>query len=62
MVWQYAEGDFFGELALINNSPRQASIKAKSLVKLACISRDEFKRVFGSSEQDILKSTNRYHD
>ena len=38
-VMKYKEGDYFGELALINNEPRQASVKAVSNVKLAWVSR-----------------------
>jgi cAMP-dependent protein kinase regulator len=38
-VMKYREGDYFGELALINNEPRQASVKAVSNVKLAWVSR-----------------------
>ena len=39
IVMNYEEGSYFGELALINNEPRQASVKAVSEVKLAYVSR-----------------------
>ena len=37
MVYQYREGDYFGELALVHDVKRQASVKAVSNVRLAYI-------------------------
>lgn len=46
-VRQYKTGDFFGELALLKNAPRAASIYAKTQLKVASIDRDSFKRLLG---------------
>ncbi len=62
VVMNYGEGDFFGELALINNEPRQASVKAKSVVKLACVSREGFKRVFGPLQEALKLKAIKYHE
>lgn len=53
-VYQYEEKSYFGELALIRDEPRAATIIAKSQLKLACIDRNSFKRILGPLE-DILK-------
>lgn len=47
-VYYYKKGDYFGEIALIRNLPRQASIKALTSSKLAYIERSSFKRLLGS--------------
>lgn len=41
------KGDYFGELALINDAPRAASIIAKSKVKVAYLGKDGFQRLLG---------------
>ena len=46
-VKTYKAGDYFGELALLKNAPRAASIFAKTQLKLASIDRDSFKRLLG---------------
>jgi cAMP-dependent protein kinase regulator len=43
----YKAGDYFGELALLKNEPRAASIIAKTDLKLASIDRESFKRMLG---------------
>lgn len=53
-VFYYKEGDYFGEIALIRNIPRQASIRAMTSAKLLYIERSSFKRLLGPLE-DILK-------
>lgn len=53
-VYEYEQGNYFGELALLHDIKRQASVKAISKVTLACIERDSFMRLLGSLE-DILK-------
>lgn len=49
-VKDYKRGDFFGELALLDDKPRQASVVAKSDVKVAKLGRDGFKRLLGPVE------------
>lgn len=48
------EGDFFGEIALIRNVTRQASVKTLTSSKLFYIERSTFKRLLGTLEQ-LLK-------
>ena len=53
-VYQYSEKMYFGELSLIRDQPRAASIVAKTKIKVASIDRNAFKRILGPLE-DILK-------
>jgi len=53
-VYNYSEKMYFGELSLIRDQPRAASIVAKSKIKVASIERNAFKRILGPLE-DILK-------
>ena len=46
-VKEYGRGDFFGELALLDDKPRAASVVAKDNVTLAKLGRDGFKRLLG---------------
>jgi cAMP-dependent protein kinase regulator len=39
VVYQYKAGDYFGELSLIHDTKRQASIRALTKVRLASIER-----------------------
>ena len=49
-VKDYGRGDYFGELALLDDKPRQASVIAKTEVKVAKLGRDGFKRLLGPVE------------
>jgi len=53
-VYQYSEKMYFGELSLIRDQPRAASIVTKTKLKVASIDRNAFKRILGPLE-DILK-------
>lgn len=53
-VMNYKPGQFFGELALLRDEPRAATVKAASHLKCATIDRDCFKRLLGPLD-DILK-------
>lgn len=53
-VFDYEEGAYFGELALLHDCKRQASVKTVTKTTLACIEREAFMRLLGSLE-DILK-------
>ena len=53
-VFHYKEGDYFGELALLQNEPRAANIIATTRLQLVSFDRHSFKRLLGPVE-DILK-------
>ena len=60
VVFEYKEGDYFGELALLHDQPRQASVKAVGKVTVACIQREAFKRLLGSLEDILKRNQERY--
>ena len=50
----YSKGDYFGELALLNDQPRAASVIAKTKVKLASLGNEGFQRLLGPAV-DIMR-------
>ncbi|CAD8135563.1 unnamed protein product [Paramecium pentaurelia] len=59
-VFQYKEGDYFGELALLKDIPRQANIIAETEVKLIYLDRHSFKRMLGPLEDILRRNTDKY--
>jgi len=59
-VYNYKEGDYFGEIALVRNIPRQASVKALTFTKIVSIERSAFKRVLGPIEDILKRNEDRY--
>ncbi|KAF7531288.1 hypothetical protein G7Z17_g13736 [Cylindrodendrum hubeiense] len=55
-VLHYSKGDFFGELALLNDAPRAASVVASSDVKVASLGKNAFQRLLGPVE-GIMRRT-----
>jgi len=55
-VKHYQKGDFFGELALLNDAPRAASVVAKTEVKVATLGKSAFQRLLGPVE-GIMRRT-----
>jgi cAMP-dependent protein kinase regulator len=55
-VKHYKKGDYFGELALLNDAPRAASIISKTEVKVATLGKDGFQRLLGPVES-IMRRT-----
>jgi len=54
-VMQYGSGDYFGELALLKNQPRAASVKVKSdVARVLSLDRKSFVKMLGPV-QDVLK-------
>ena len=61
-VFKYKPGDYFGELALLRNQTRAASIRATSDLQVVSLGRDSFKRLFGSLESILKRNESRYRD
>jgi len=57
-VLTYAPGDYFGELALLRNQPRAATVIAKSATSLLTLDSRSFKRLLNVS--DLLERSDRY--
>ncbi len=55
-VKDYQKGDYFGELALLNDAPRAASVVSKTEVKVATLGKDGFQRLLGPVES-IMRRT-----
>jgi CRP-like cAMP-binding protein len=45
------DGDFFGEIALIDNVPRTATVRARTACLLLVLTRDDFRRVLEASPE-----------
>jgi cAMP-dependent protein kinase regulator len=56
-VKHYEKGDFFGELALLNDAPRAASVVAKTDVKVASLGKSAFQRLLGPVESIMRRTT-----
>jgi len=57
-VMSYSAGDYFGELALIRNQPRAATVSAKGMTKLLSIDSRSFKRLLNVN--DLLERSTKY--
>ncbi|KIW00105.1 uncharacterized protein PV09_08290 [Verruconis gallopava] len=52
----YKKGDYFGELALLNDAPRAATVVAKTEVKVATLGKDGFQRLLGPVESIMRRN------
>lgn len=59
-VFEFNEGDYFGEIALVRNTSRQASVKCVTNTRVVCIDRDSFKRMFGPIEEILKRNEEKY--
>jgi cAMP-dependent protein kinase regulator len=59
-VFAYRENDYFGEIVLVKNTVRQASIKAETECRVMSIERDAFKRLFGPIEEILKRNMDKY--
>jgi len=59
-VYQYKANDYFGELALINEQPRQASVRAISNVHVVSIDRQAFNRLLGNLVEILKRNSAKY--
>ncbi|KAI9655249.1 MAG: hypothetical protein M1831_004959 [Alyxoria varia] len=55
-VHTYGKGGYFGELALLNDKPRAASVVSKTEVKLATLGKEGFQRLLGPVEQIMRRN------
>lgn len=55
-VKHYNKGDYFGELALLNDAPRAASVVSKTEVKVATLGKDGFQRLLGPVESIMRRA------
>ncbi|KAI1336789.1 camp-dependent protein kinase regulatory subunit [Xylariaceae sp. FL0016] len=55
-VKHYKKGDFFGELALLNDAPRAASVVSSTEMKVATLGKNAFARLLGPVE-GIMRRT-----
>jgi cAMP-dependent protein kinase regulator len=56
IVHRYKKGDYFGELALLDDKPRAASVIATSAVKVASLGKEGFQRLLGPVEERMRQN------
>ena len=57
---EYKNGDYFGELALMNNDARAATILAKADSKIIYVDKIRFARILGSIEEILKRNIELY--
>lgn len=62
LVHEYHEYEYFGELSLLKDTPRAASIVADGNCTVAFIDRPAFKRLFGPLEEILKRNSKRYDE
>ena len=56
VVNTYSKGDYFGELALLDDKPRAASVSAVGDVKVASLGKEGFQRLLGPVEERMRQN------
>ncbi|KAH7421257.1 hypothetical protein KP509_13G048300 [Ceratopteris richardii] len=62
ILMHYKRGDYFGELALLNNKPRAATVSAVSRCKCATIDQKSFKRLLGKLDDILERNKKEYQE
>ncbi|CDU20750.1 cAMP-dependent protein kinase regulatory subunit, putative [Plasmodium yoelii] len=60
VIKTYTKGDYFGELALLRNQPRAATVKAESTCQVVHLERKGFKRLLGPIEKILIRNVENY--
>ena len=61
VVFQHRANEYFGELALLHNEPRAASVRVvSSKIKVCSVGRDSFKRLLGPLEKVLERNSSKY--
>nr|POE56229.1 camp-dependent protein kinase regulatory subunit [Quercus suber] len=61
-VKNYKKGDYFGELALLDDKPRAASVRSVTETKVATLGKDGFQRLLGPVESIMRRDDPRNKD
>lgn len=59
-VKNYKKGDYFGELALLNNESRKANVIATTNLKLLCLDKQSFNRLLGPVKYKMNEESKKY--
>lgn len=59
-VGELHKGDYFGELALITDKPRQATVTAKGTLRVAALDKGAFDRLLGPCLHILKRNTENY--
>lgn len=60
-VGELGKSDYFGEIALLLDRPRAATVKAQSPLKCVKLDRARFERVLGPCADILKRNISRYH-
>ncbi|KAI9277783.1 cyclic nucleotide-binding-like protein [Sporodiniella umbellata] len=60
-VNQFGRGSYFGELALLNDSPRAATVVARGRLKCATLNKKAFTRLLGSVHEILKRNSENYY-
>ena len=61
-VYRYKVGDYFGELSLIHDQPRAASVVAVGPCTCVRLDRGSFERLLGPCQQMLVRSKSVYEE
>ena len=60
LVYEFQKNNYFGELALLRDEPRAATIIAKGDLSVCSVDRSTFKRLLGPLDKVLMRNAKRY--